>query len=51
MKGQLIVNVSLKLFCLLISLILFGIASVYAPPRGNLIAAGCFFAVAAVTFG
>ncbi len=44
-------TLSLKLFCLLIALILFGVAAVWSPPRGNLIAAGLFFATAAVTFG
>jgi len=45
------VNLSLKLFCLLIALVCFGVATIWTPPRGNLIAAGLFFATAAVTFG
>jgi hypothetical protein len=44
-------TVGLRLFCFVLALILFGIAAVWSPPRGNLIAAGLFFATAAVAFG
>lgn len=44
-------NLSLKIFCLFIALGCFAVATIWSPPRGNLVAAGAFFATAAFTFG
>ncbi len=37
-------TIALSLFCLIIAVVIFAVAAWWSPPRGNLIAAGLFFA-------